>query len=211
MKLNKFSPKTFFNLSSFPFPDLFDEGKPVWDSLKLLESFLNQLKPKSFGDFEGVYFVNKETISIGDRCRIAPTVLIEGPCYIGNDVEVRHGAYIRSGCFIGDGCLIGHASEVSRSILLPRAKIPHFNYVGDSILGFEVNMGAGSKCANFRLDGGDICLFDEGEKISTGLTKLGSIVGSFSSIGCNAVLNPGTFILPGKKVLPGSTVGGVIA
>ena len=129
---------------------------------------------------------------------------------IGDGCEVCFGAYIRSGTIIGKDCVIGHSTEVVRSIILDGAKLPHFNYVGDSIIGSNVNMGAGSKCANVRLDNNEIEIYYQGNRFDTNRKKLGAIIGKDASIGCNAVLNPGTVVLAGVNVLPCTAVKGVI-
>ncbi len=136
-------------------------------------------------------------------------VRIEGPCYIGANAEVRHVAYLRRGSWICDGAVVGHATEVKNSVLLPGAKAPHFNYVGDSILGFGVNLGAGTKLSNVRNDRREIRLtLGDGTRTDTGLRKLGALVGDGCEVGCNVVTNPGTILAPGTMVNPNETVTG---
>lgn len=125
---------------------------------------------------------------------IEPGVYIQGPCIIGKNCVIRHGAYIREGVICGDYCQIGHSAELKHSILLNHACATHFVYVGDSILGNEVNLGAGVKCANLRLDRSEVVVAWNGKRVKTGLKKLGAIVGDRVQIGCNCVLNPGTLI-----------------
>ncbi len=119
---------------------------------------------------------------------------IRGPCVIGSNCVVRHGAYIRGNVLTGHGCVIGHDSELKQAILLNHAQAAHFAYVGDSILGNHVNLGAGVKCANFKLDHTTINLRIDDQKIETGLRKFGALIGDRSQIGCNTVTNPGTLI-----------------
>lgn len=139
-------------------------------------------------------------------------VLEGGPIYIGEGAEIRPHAYVRGPAYIGPGAVVGHASEVKNAALLSGAKAPHFNYVGDSILGAEVNLGAGVKLANYRLDGREIkVIWDSWKRTKTGLTKLGALIGDGAMLGCNTVTNPGTIILPGTAVLPNTTVGGLVA
>ena len=130
-----------------------------------------------------------------------------GPAYIGPCAVIRHGAYIR----ICGGALVGHASEVKHSILLPGAKAPHFNYVGDSVLGPDVNLGAGVKLSNLRNDGGEVHTRIDGERFATGLRKFGAILGEGCQLGCNAVTNPGVVLGPRCMVMPNTTVTGVHA
>ena len=143
-------------------------------------------------------------VHIVDGSLIGPSVHIEGPSYIAG--EVRHGAYVRSHSWICRGAVIGHATEVKHSLLLPGAKAPHFNYVGDSILGRDVNLGAGCKLSNLRNDSREIRIHNLG--IDTGLRKFGAILGEGVQIGCNAVCNPGTVLGQGCNVWPNVTVSG---
>ena len=143
-------------------------------------------------------------VHIVDGSLIGPSVHIEGPSYIAG--EVRHGAYVRSHSWICRGAVVGHATEVKHSLLLPGAKAPHFNYVGDSVLGRDVNLGAGCKLSNLRHDGREIRIHNLG--IDTGLRKFGAILGEGVQIGCNAVCNPGTVLGHGCNVWPNVTVSG---
>lgn len=146
---------------------------------------------------------------VGDRiviragARIHPTAVIEGPIYIGRDVEIRPGAYIRGGVWIGDRCIVGANTEIKRAILLPHAKAPHLNYVGDSILGRDVNLGAGTVLSNFRHDGGTIRIPSHGHRLDTQRRKLGAILGDGVLTGCNCVLHPGTVVGRGTQIYPG--------
>lgn len=144
-----------------------------------------------------------DRIVIGEGTRIQPGALIEGPVHLGQDCLVRTGAYIRGGCWIGDGCVVGANTEVKHSILLDGAKAPHLAYVGDSILGQRVNLGAGTVLSNFRHDGGEISIPVGGEKVPTGLRKLGAILGDDVKTGCNAVLHPGVVVGRGTEIYPG--------
>ena len=196
-----FFPEHFFNLSEFPFSDLFKLKEHVWETLKDLTSYLNS---KPLGTIEseipkGVFIVNPEKVSIEKNVIIEPGSYIEGPCIIGKGSTIRHSAYIRPYVLTGKNCVIGHATEVKHSILLDGAQAPHFNYVGDSILGNNVNLGAGVICANFRLDKGEVVVDVDGSRFKTGLRKFGAILGDMSQLGCNTVLNPG--ILLRKKTL----------
>ena len=143
-------------------------------------------------------------VHIVDGSLIGPSAHIEGPSYIAG--EVRHGAYVRSHSWICRGAVVGHATEVKHSLLLPGAKAPHFNYVGDSILGRGVNLGAGCKLSNLRNDGREIRIHNLG--VDTGLRKFGAILGEGVQIGCNAVCNPGTVLGTDCNVWPNVTVSG---
>jgi NDP-sugar pyrophosphorylase family protein len=151
-----------------------------------------------------------ERIAIGRGTRILPGAVIEGPIRIGRDVEIRPGAYLRGGVWIGDGCVVGASTEVKRAIFLDGARAPHLNYVGDSILGAGVNLGAGTILSNFRHDGREIRIPRGGERVATGRRKLGAILGDGVLTGCNCVLHPGTLvgrltqIYPGVQLRPGA-------
>ena len=148
-------------------------------------------------------------VYIHPSASIGQFVRIEGPCYIGANAEVRHTAYLRRGSWICDGAVVGHATEVKNSVLLPDAKAPHFNYVGDSILGFGVNLGAGTKLSNVRNDRREIRLtLGDGTRTDTGLRKMGALVGDGSELGCNVVTNPGAILAPATMVNPNETVTG---
>ena len=148
-------------------------------------------------------------VYIHPSASVSQFVIIEGPCYIGANVEIRHAAYLRRGSWICDGAVVGHATEVKNSVLLPDAKAPHFNYVGDSILGFGVNLGAGTKLSNVRNDRREIRLtLGDGARVNTGLRKMGALVGDGCEVGCNVVTNPGAILAPGTMVNPNETVTG---
>ncbi len=139
---------------------------------------------------------------IGKGTRVAPGATLEGPLFIGDDVEIRTGAYLRGGVWIGNGCTVGANTEVKRSIFLQEAKAPHLNYVGDSILGEDVNLGAGTVLSNFRHDGKEISIGGR-EGLATGRRKLGAILGDGVKTGCNSVLHPGVVVGRGSEIYPG--------
>jgi UDP-N-acetylglucosamine diphosphorylase / glucose-1-phosphate thymidylyltransferase / UDP-N-acetylgalactosamine diphosphorylase / glucosamine-1-phosphate N-acetyltransferase / galactosamine-1-phosphate N-acetyltransferase len=206
-------PNYYFSLENCPFSDLFQNCTYIWDVLKKLSLYLEK---KNLGKIEVsipslVHLEDSSSISIGKGTIIEPGAYIKGPCWIGENCVIRHGAYIRGDVIVGNGSVIGHDTEVKHSILLDHAHAAHFNYIGDSILGNRTNLGAGVKCANFRLDQGEIPVHLDGKKIMTGLKKMGLILGDDSQIGCNSVTNPGT--LMGKNVLcyPCLNIGGFVA
>ncbi len=179
-----------------PFSQLFQDTTYAWDVLNKISIFL---KNHTLGKIEiaipeGVYLENPELISIGKGTKIEPGVYIKGPVIIGNECKILHGAYIRENTILGAGAVVGHNTEVKNSLFLERAHAAHFNYVGDSILGVDTNLGAGVICANLRLDKKKIIVNMPEKKIETGMAKLGLILGSRSQIGCNTVTSPGTFI-----------------
>lgn len=149
-----------------------------------------------------------DRVAIGRGTRIHPGAVIEGPVFLGRGVQVRPGAYIRGGCWIGDRCVVGANTEVKHSILLPGAAAPHLAYVGDSVLGAGVNLGAGTVLSNFRHDGRGIAIpaaphREDGSRIETGRRKLGAILGDRVKTGCNSVLHPGVIAGRDTQIYPG--------
>jgi NDP-sugar pyrophosphorylase family protein len=196
-------PSLFSELPD-PFGHAFDPAAPWMLLGDPLDEVLAGL-PSS--DIQGQ--LSPEVHLVGDRivicpgARIHPSVVIEGPVYIGRDVEIRPGAYIRGGVWIGDRCVVGANTEIKRAILLRHAKAPHLNYVGDSILGMDVNLGAGTILSNFRHDGGRIRIPQNGSRIDTGRRKLGAILGDGVLTGCNSVLHPGVVVGRETQIYPG--------
>lgn len=143
-------------------------------------------------------------VLIDEGAVVEPTAFIQGPCYIGPGAEVRHGAYIRGNVYVGPKAVVGHTTEVKGAVFFDHAKAGHFAYVGDSVLGRDVNLGAGTKLANLALARATIRVNHPttGELISTGLTKFSAIMGDESQTGCNSVLSPGTLLMPRTMVLP---------
>jgi NDP-sugar pyrophosphorylase family protein len=196
-------PKLFDSLPE-ALADRFVADRP-WDLLgEPLDEILAQL-PSSAIEIALTpdAYLSGDRIAIGAGTRIYPGAVIEGPVWIGRNVQIRPGAYLRPGNWIGDGCIVGTNTEVKRSIFLPGARAPHRNYVGDSILGSGVNLGAGTVLANFRHDGSEVCIPDSGERLSTGRRKLGAVLGDRVLTGCGAVLHPGVVMGQGSQIYPG--------
>lgn len=213
MKQECFDPEHFFELTHFQHKKLFSNIQWVWQALQRLESYLKQL-PLGINNAtqqDCAYFVHPELISIGEGTIIEPGAYIRGPCVIGRNCHVRHGAYIRGNVLIGDDCIIGHTTELKHCILLNHARAAHFAFVGDSILGNDVNLGAGVKCANLRLDDQAVQVKEGKALLSTHMRKLGAIVGDSVQLGCNVVVNPGTLIGKRTKCFPSLNIGGTIA
>jgi acetyltransferase-like isoleucine patch superfamily enzyme len=155
----------------------------------------------------GAYLLDGKVI-IGSSTIVEPGVMIKGPTVIGNDCQIRQGAYIRGNCLVGHGCVVGHTTEIKGSIMLDGAKAAHFAYIGDSILGKQVNLGAGTKLANLRMIPGTIVLRSGKNRYDTGRRKLGAILGDGTETGCNSVTSPGTLIGPRSIIYPGIAVAG---
>ena len=154
-------------------------------------------------------YLGEQGIFVRPSAKIGDYVTIEGPSIIGPNAEIRPSSFLRKGSWICEGAVVGHSSEVKNSILLPNSKAPHFNYVGDSILGLDVNLGAGTKLSNVRNDRRTVPVMNrKGERFDSGLTKLGAIIGDKSQLGCNVVTNPGSIIAPCMMINPKQTVSG---
>lgn len=143
-----------------------------------------------------------EDIQIGSGSLVEPGALIKGPTVIGDLTEVRQGAYVRGTCLVGDRCVVGHTTELKTAVMLNGAKAGHFAYIGDSILGNDVNLGAGTKLANLKIISGDVKVRIEGRNYGTGLRKMGAIIGDKAELGCNSVTNPGVILGKGSMVYP---------
>ncbi len=158
-----------------------------------------------------IYEKKGENIWIAKSAKVWPTVSITGPCIIGERTEVRQCAFIRGKALVGDDCVVGNSTELKNVILFNHVQVPHYNYVGDSILGYYSHMGAGSITSNVKSDKALVVVKSlDGEKIETGLKKFGAMLGDHVEIGCNSVLNPGTVVGRGSNVYPTSCVRGVI-
>ncbi|MFC1711465.1 DapH/DapD/GlmU-related protein [Patescibacteria group bacterium] len=205
----------FYNLSRFFHKDIFKTKDEIWQSLEKIEKYLNNWfktnkQNRLNGKIHSQATLVGENIYIGKNTVVEPGAFINGPAYIGNNCQVRHGAYIRKNAIVGNNCVIGNSTEIKNSILIGNVRAAHFNYIGDSILGNNVNLGAGVKIANFRLDKKTIKLKHKNLKINTSLNKFGAIIGDDSMIGCNTVINPGTVIEKNCKIFPLLSVSGHI-
>ncbi|MBW2098219.1 MAG: hypothetical protein JRG77_05330 [Deltaproteobacteria bacterium] len=147
-----------------------------------------------------------DRIQIGEGVLIESGAMIKGPSIIGDHTEIRHGAYMRGDCLIGKNCVVGHTTELKHSVFLDGSKAGHFAYIGDSILGRNVNLGAGTKLANMRFAPGNVFIKIEGGSIDTGRRKLGAILGDNAQTGCNSVINPGTLVGLDSIIAPNTTV-----
>ena len=175
-----------------------------WEALSNIKNYLKQLIEDGV---EG-YTLIDGNILMGENVKIAPTAYIEGPAIIGSNTEIRPGAYIRGSVIIGEKCVIGNSTELKNAILCDGVQVPHYNYVGDSVLGDKAHLGAGAICSNFKGDGSNVTVRGDVDYI-TGLRKLGAILGDRADVGCGCVLNPGTVIGSGSRVYPLNSLRGV--
>ena len=157
-----------------------------------------------------VYEKREDYIWVAKSARVAPTAFLGGPCIIGEYTEVRHCAFIRGSALVGNGCVVGNSVELKNVIIFDDVQVPHYNYVGDSILGYHSHMGAGSITSNVKADKTNVVIKSETDSIETGLKKVGAFLGDYAEIGCNSVLNPGSVIGRHSNVYPLSMVRGVV-
>lgn len=199
--------KTLFNLDETIAKDIFRDATFPWEVLPLIKDFILELGASLP---EGEYEHPAENVWIAKSASIAPTAAINGSCIIGRNTEVRPGAFIRGNAIVGENCVVGNSTELKNVILFNNVQVPHYNYVGDSILGYKSHMGAGSITSNVKSDKTKIAIRYEGDVIETGLKKMGAILGNYVEIGCNSVLNPGSIVGSNTNVYPLSMVRGFI-
>jgi len=204
--------ENFFDLAEFQHATLFKAFQFPWEVLAAISDYLDQqpLGQINVDIPEGVHLHSPELITIGEGSVVEPGAYIRGPCIIGKNSSIRQGAYIRGNVIVGDRCVVGHATEAKNTIFLNGAQAGHFAYLGDSILGVKCNVGAGTKCANLKLDWKEVIVKLEGRPIPTDLRKFGAILGDYVQVGCNAVSNPGTLVGPHSRCYPCINFGGVI-
>ena len=199
--------KRIYNLDETIAKGLLKQNEYPWDCLTKIQDFILDLGDK----LDKEKFEQKgENIWIAKNANISKLAVIEGPTIIDENAEIRPFAYIRGRVIIGKNVIVGNSSEIKNSILFNEAKVPHYNYVGDSILGYNSHMGAGSITSNVKSDNTEICIKFHDNKIETGLRKMGLMLGDNSEIGCNAVLNPGTVIGKNTTIYPLCSVRGFI-
>ncbi len=204
-QLNSVKNNNLFECNNQHIKPLFDETVYPWEIISKIGEYVSKLVKNGIEGFT----LYKEGILIGENVKIYPNVIIEAPAVIGKGTEIRPGAFIRGNVITGDNCVIGNSSELKNCVLLDKVQIPHYNYVGDSILGNYAHMGAGSICSNLKNDGKNVVIHAK-EDIETGLRKIGGILGDYANIGCSCVINPGTVIGKYTTVYPLTSVRGVI-
>jgi UDP-N-acetylglucosamine diphosphorylase / glucose-1-phosphate thymidylyltransferase / UDP-N-acetylgalactosamine diphosphorylase / glucosamine-1-phosphate N-acetyltransferase / galactosamine-1-phosphate N-acetyltransferase len=215
-----FDIEEFFSLQNFKHKALFEKNKYVWDALKSLKEYTdmciaglegNQTIVCEEGVSPGAILIGSKNIILCEGCIVEDGACIIGPAIIGKGSIIRHGAYLRGYTLVGENCVIGHASEIKHSIMLDGSKAPHFSYVGDSILGNNTNLGAGTKLSNISMKNLEniplakkhsIKITVNGNQYDTGLVKLGAILGDDVQIGCNSVTNPGCLVSRRTLIYP---------
>ena len=205
-----FAPAEFIALEHTTHAKLFENQRFIWDALKQIASYLQfRLKPAVLGQLMGKPFISN-TVFIGRGTIVEQGAVIKGPAWIGEKCHIRSGCYVRENVIVGDGVVMGNSCEFKNCILCDEAQVPHFNYVGDSILGHKAHLGAGVVLSNVKVVKGNVTVEVEGQMIDTGLRKFGALVGDQVEIGCNSVLNPGSIIGRGSLIYPGVTWRGVL-
>ena len=208
--LKDFTIANLLDLNETIAKDLFEGKTYPWEVLPEIGDFILKLG-QTLSEEE--YNHPSEDVWIAKSAKVAPTACINGPVIIGKEAEVRHCAFIRGSAIIGKGSVVGNSTEIKNDIIFNTVQVPHYNYVGDSILGYKSHMGAGSITSNVKSDKTLVVVKDSrdsGEEIETGLKKFGAMLGDHVEVGCNSVLNPGTVICPNCNVYPLSSVRGVI-
>lgn len=187
--------------------ELFEGKTYPWEVLPEIKDFIlklgKTLDPEEYEYKEGDIWIAKSA-------KIAPTACINGPAIIGKDTEVRHCAFIRGNAIVGEGCVVGNSTELKNVVIFNCVQVPHYNYVGDTVLGYKSHMGAGSICSNVKSDKQLVVVKDGEEKIETGLKKFGAMLGDHVEVGCGSVLNPGTVIGRNSNIYPLSSVRGCV-
>lgn len=195
-----------FDLTKTEARELLERTEYPWEALAGIHDFI-----LSYGKNLGEEYEKRgEDIWIHKTAKVAPTAYVNGPCIIGAETEVRHCAFIRGNAFVGRGAVVGNSTELKNVILFDKVQVPHYNYVGDSILGYRSHMGAGSITSNVKSDKTLVVVKDGEKTYETGLKKMGAVLGDNVEVGCGSVLNPGTVIGKESNVYPLSSVRGVV-
>lgn len=205
--MNECKISNLYNLDETIAKKIFNGCEYPWEVLPKIKDFIIEL-----GQTLSSEEYNKigENIWIAKSATVAPTAYINGPTIIGKNAEIRHCAFIRGNAIVGEGCVVGNSTELKNVILFNKVQVPHYNYVGDSILGYSSHMGAGSITSNVKSDKKLVVVKDGTEKIETGLKKFGAMLGDNVEVGCGSVLNPGTVIGKNSNIYPLSSVRGVV-
>ncbi|MBR4429463.1 MAG: UDP-N-acetylglucosamine pyrophosphorylase [Clostridia bacterium] len=202
-----YKTKDLFDLSHTLAAPLLEKTEYPWEALDGIKDFILALGPtlpkEEFDEIAPHVWVAKDA-------KVYPSALLNAPCIIGHGTEVRHCAFIRGSALVGDGAVVGNSVEIKNAVLFDGVQVPHFNYVGDSVLGYKSHMGAGAVTSNVKSDKTLVTVKDGEEQIFTGRKKFGAMVGDFAEVGCNSVLNPGTVLGTHASVYPTSCVRGVI-
>ena len=205
--MTEITVKNLFALENTICEPLFENVKYPFEVLSKISDFIKTTGPTLN---KNVYEEKGENIWIAKSAKVAPTTSVTGPCIIGENTEIRHCAFIRGNVLIGNNCVVGNSTELKNVVLIERVQVPHYNYVGDSVLGTGSHMGAGSITSNVKSDKTLVSIKYNNRKIETGLKKFGAILGDGVEVGCGSVLNPGTVIGKNSNIYPLSSVRGFV-
>ena len=205
--LEALTVKENYSLDQTIAKDIFNGVTYPWEVLPKISSFILELGATLSED---EYEKRGENVWVAKSAKVAPTAFINGPAIIGKDAEVRHCAFIRGNAIVGEGAVVGNSTELKNVILFNKVQVPHYNYVGDSVLGYKSHMGAGSITSNVKSDKKLVVVKAGEEKIETGMKKFGAMLGDEVEVGCGSVLNPGTIIGKNTNIYPLSSVRGVV-
>lgn len=201
-----YTVKELYSLEHSLAGDYLSQYEYPWQALSGIKEFIASLGKTLNDSYEEV----KENVWVHKSANVFESAYIGAPCIIGPETEVRHGAFIRGSALVGANCVVGNSVELKNVILFDNVQVPHYNYVGDSILGYKSHMGAGSITSNVKSDKKLVVIKSDSEQLETGLKKIGAMLGDYVEVGCNSVLNPGTIIGKCSNVYPTSCVRGVI-
>jgi len=205
-----FKAEELFDLGQTAHGALFEGCEHAWEALSRIKAYLAEHARSDLKNIcHGRAFIG-ENVCIGEGTEVEDGVMIKGPAIIGRNCQIRHGAYFRENVIVGDECVVGNSTELKNVLMFNKSVAPHFNYVGDTILGYGTHLGAGVKISNVKLVPGTIVVLADGVRIDTGLRKFGALLGDHVEIGCNAVLNPGTIIGRGSVLYPNINWRGVL-
>ena len=199
--------KELFDLTHTLAAPMLEQYQYPWEALGEIGDYIKKLGAALPEDD---YDHRSEFVWIAKSAKVAPTASITGPCIIGKDAEIRHCAFIRGNALVGEGAVVGNSTELKNVILFDKVQVPHYNYVGDSILGYKAHMGAGSITSNVKSDKLPVVVKNGDEQIATGRKKVGAMLGDFVEIGCGTVLNPGSVVGRNASVYPLSSVRGTV-
>lgn len=206
-KASQITVEDLYDLKETIAGEIFEGVVYPWEVLPKIHDFIIELGKRLPGE---LYEEKGENIWIAKSATVAPTACLNGPLIVDEDAEIRHCAFIRGNAIVGKGAVVGNSTELKNVILFNKVQVPHYNYVGDSILGFKSHMGAGSITSNVKSDKTPVVIHNGDTTVETGLKKMGAMLGDCVEVGCNSVLNPGTVIGKNSNVYPTSMVRGVV-
>ncbi|MBM3837184.1 MAG: UDP-N-acetylglucosamine diphosphorylase [Verrucomicrobia bacterium] len=205
-----FKPSDLYDLSQTEHAAIFESCEYAWEVLARISDYLKRnVSPALHNRCDGRAYIG-EQVYIGPGTLVEDGAMIKGPAIIGRNCQIRHNAYIREHVIIGDDCVVGNSCELKNSFLFNDCQVPHFNYVGDSVIGHKAHLGAGVKISNLKLDRTNVTVEVNGKPLDTGLRKFGALLGDGAEVGCNAVLNPGAIVGRGAIIYPNVNWRGIL-